>query len=47
MAEWLGHWTYNPVVLGSNPPAFHSLDLFLVSLISTPWLGRVNRILEN
>ena len=42
MADWLGRWTYNLVVLGSSPPLCHSLDLFSVALSSTPWLRFVN-----
>ena len=42
LAEWLGCWTCNLVVLSSSPPPCHSLELFLVAPSSTPWLCSVN-----
>ena len=42
LAEWLGCWTCNLVVLSSSPPPCHSLELFLVAPSSTPWLCNVN-----
>ena len=42
LAEWLGCWTCNLVVLSSSPPPCHSLELFLVAPSSTPWLCTVN-----
>ena len=42
MAEWLGRWTCNLVVLGSSPSPCYSLDLFSVALNSTRWLRFVN-----
>ena len=35
MAEDLGYWTHNLVVLGSSTLPCHSLDLFLVTTSST------------
>ena len=46
VAQWLGHWTCNPVVPGSSPPTYCSLDLFLVAQSSTPWLHHVNNQLN-
>ena len=46
VAQWLGHWTCNPVVPGSSPPPYCSLDLFLVAQSSTPWLYSVNNQLN-
>ena len=43
MAEWLGRWTYNLVVLDSSPPPYHSLDLSSVTPISTTQLCCVNK----
>ena len=43
MAEWLGRWTYNLVVLDSSPPPYHSLDLFSVTPVSTTQLCCVNK----
>ena len=42
LAEWLGCWTCNLVVLSSSPPPCHSLELFLVAPSSTLWLCSVN-----
>ena len=35
MAEGLGYWACNLVVLGSSTPPCHSLDLFSVTTSST------------
>ena len=43
MAEWLGRWTCNLVVLDSSPPPYHSLDLFSVTPVSTTQLCCVNK----
>ena len=43
MAEWLGRWTCNLVVLDSSPPPYHSLDLSSVTPISTTQLCCVNK----
>ena len=36
MAQWLGRWTCNPEVPGSNPPPCHPMDLSSVVPNSTP-----------
>ena len=55
VAEWLGCWTCNLVVLGVSPLPCHSLDLFSVTPSWTPQLhcvtarrqsGRVVRVLD-
>ena len=45
VAEWLGRWTCNLVVLGSSPPPSYSPDLFSVSPCSAPRMRCLNSLM--
>ena len=45
VAEWLGRWTCNLVVLGSSPPPSYSPDLFSVFPCLTPRMRCLNSLM--